>query len=120
MPAMDVAEIDKIEKLSPSSDYEFGINLDFIQGPNSSFSNLVLLANNYLNSQNPPVRISLDENEPGETSESSMDRDSPVKPKIDLIHPCTICQIEAATVSHFNVDVCTGCRAFFRRSVSVN
>ncbi|KAI1730675.1 zinc finger, c4 type (two domains) domain-containing protein [Ditylenchus destructor] len=31
---------------------------------------------------------------------------------------CTICRIEDATVFHFGVDVCTGCRAFFRRSVA--
>ncbi|KAH7708724.1 hypothetical protein AAVH_24009 [Aphelenchoides avenae] len=43
-----------------------------------------------------------------------------VEPKMDGRYPkkvCRICRIEEATVSHFGVDVCTGCRAFFRRSV---
>lgn len=30
---------------------------------------------------------------------------------------CAICRIEAASVFYLKVGVCTGCRAFFRRSI---
>lgn len=30
---------------------------------------------------------------------------------------CTICRLQMSTITYFNVPVCSGCRAFFRRSV---
>uniref|UniRef100_A0A7E4UPR6 Nuclear receptor domain-containing protein n=1 Tax=Panagrellus redivivus TaxID=6233 RepID=A0A7E4UPR6_PANRE len=112
----------------------------------TAFSNLILLVNDYLVRQNPPLPVlpgtspntdsdALPEDPEGvqmnvgnalfPSENSAPSTSSSVMPgsKHNNKHQnsqnlCTICKMEEVTVSHFGVDVCTGCRAFFRRSVA--
>ena len=100
------------------------ITLDFPQ-TSATFSNLLLLANSYLNRANPkqPSGQSIDTDESSESPDNEAEKEQvPTTSRKNLKeipeNACTICRMEEATVSHFGVDVCTGCRAFFRRSVA--
>ncbi|CAD5205481.1 unnamed protein product [Bursaphelenchus okinawaensis] len=42
-----------------------------------------------------------------------------IQPLVDKV-PCQICKLQASAVTYFGVPVCSGCRAFFRRSVKSN
>ncbi|KAE9553066.1 hypothetical protein FO519_003699 [Halicephalobus sp. NKZ332] len=100
------------------------ITLDFPQ-TSATFSSLLLLANSYLNRANPKQHSgqSIDTDESSESPDNETEKEQ--VPTTSKRHSkeipdnaCTICRMEEATVSHFGVDVCTGCRAFFRRSVA--